>query len=336
MAYLAAFPTPSPYAVQCQMAPWHGSFRVVSNEMCASDRDSSQLVYVTAVETDGQSRMDLWPHQFVTYVKSNSTVLREFLAWVDQYHPPTCTYVPTKFPDANREAMNQSNFRALSRILFESQTIAIASWNIDAIPGAGIIIYPAQNSTVMLVGALFLHSSFPEFISGMSQSVHPNPYTMQWHAQIPYSQPMEYANGFHYPAYYPHRLACPENSNANNPFNRYRFFPEFVSGISQSVHPNPCMMQWHAQIPYSQSVGGGFHYPVCYPHQLASPENSNANGSPFDHYQYTIPQNMGWNPKQTQSFMGGTSGVLKTEDESTQQVTGPRYTLFINSSGTDD
>jgi|SRR6266576_17696 len=114
-----------------------------------------------------------------------------------------------------------------------------------------MIIYPAQNSTVMLVGALFLHSSFPQFVSGMSQSIHPNSYTMQWHRQIS----------------------------------------------------------------YSQSMGGEFHCPVYHPRQSASPENLNAN-SQSDHYQYIIPQSMCWHPGlQTQSFTApGASGVLKTED----------------------
>ncbi len=67
--------------------------------------------------------MDLWPYQFFTYVKYNSTVLRDFLAWANQNNPPTCTFIPTHFTDANSNAVNQSNFRSLSRILFETQTV---------------------------------------------------------------------------------------------------------------------------------------------------------------------------------------------------------------------
>lgn len=34
-------------------------------------------------------------------------------------------------------------------------------------PGAGIIIYPARNSTAILVGALFFFNAFPSFVDGV-------------------------------------------------------------------------------------------------------------------------------------------------------------------------
>lgn len=43
--------------------------------------------------------------------------------------------------------------------------IAVATWNeSDRLPGAGIIIFPTTSSTGLLIGAVFLNSSFPEFI----------------------------------------------------------------------------------------------------------------------------------------------------------------------------
>lgn len=42
--------------------------------------------------------------------------------------------------------------------------VAIAYWNTETITGAGIIIYPAQNSSALLVGALLLTSPFPDFV----------------------------------------------------------------------------------------------------------------------------------------------------------------------------
>ena len=33
-------------------------------------------------------------------------------------------------------------------------------------PGAGIIIYPAKNSSAILVGALFFFDMFPSFVGG--------------------------------------------------------------------------------------------------------------------------------------------------------------------------
>lgn len=42
--------------------------------------------------------------------------------------------------------------------------VAISSWGSGNIPGDGIIIFPAQNSRSLLVGAVFLTGSFPAFM----------------------------------------------------------------------------------------------------------------------------------------------------------------------------
>ncbi|KAF8623185.1 hypothetical protein AX17_007510 [Amanita inopinata Kibby_2008] len=182
--YVPSYGTPP-----AQPAPWRGT--IVVSGMRASDRNSTQPLHVAAVETDGETRMDLWPYQLFAYVTYGHPILHEVIAWVNQHNPPVCTFMPTQFPDGNSNTVNQSNFRSLSRILFETQTVAVASWNVDTIPGAGLIIYPAQNSSVMLVGALFLYGPFPDFILGTSAATLPMPSSIiQPPRQVHYSQVM--------------------------------------------------------------------------------------------------------------------------------------------------
>jgi len=79
--------------------------------------------------------------------------------------------MPNRLRDPNATTVNQANFRSFSRILFENQMVALAPWY-GRIPGAGIIIYPTQNSTALLVGAIFLSSPFPEFVAHPGQLSH--------------------------------------------------------------------------------------------------------------------------------------------------------------------
>ena len=51
--------------------------------------------------------------------------------------------------------------------------VAVAFWGSDALSSTGIVIYPAENSTSMLVGAIFLTNTFPSFILGDSPPLQP-------------------------------------------------------------------------------------------------------------------------------------------------------------------
>lgn len=67
--------------------------------------------------------------------------------------------------------------------LIACRKIAIAPWAAhDRLPGGGIIIYPAQNSSALLVGAIFLTSPFPEFVM-------PSANLPLLHSPIPPGQP---------------------------------------------------------------------------------------------------------------------------------------------------
>ncbi|EGO29534.1 hypothetical protein SERLADRAFT_412990 [Serpula lacrymans var. lacrymans S7.9] len=100
----------------------------------------------------------------------DAIALKDVQAWVKHRAPPLCTFMPDRLSDANGNAINQANFRQLSRLLYEKQMVAIAPWRVpERLPGAGIIIYPTQTSSGMLVGAIFLTAGFPDFVAAALQ-----------------------------------------------------------------------------------------------------------------------------------------------------------------------
>ncbi|KAF8068668.1 hypothetical protein FPV67DRAFT_1607296 [Lyophyllum atratum] len=190
---------PPPSQQAPDQRPWRGA--LIVSGMRSSDRGSSQAIRVTAVETDGdkyqsladnqhRSRADLWPSQFFTQIV-HRPILKDFQSWAKRHSPPLCTFMPDRHRDPNINQVNQTTFRSLSRILFENQTVAVASWGSDDIPGAGLIVFPAQNSSSLLVGALFLTDPFPAFVAGTSSPPMPfSPPQMQLAYGAQYQQPV--------------------------------------------------------------------------------------------------------------------------------------------------
>ncbi|KAJ6609095.1 hypothetical protein B0H10DRAFT_1637646, partial [Mycena sp. CBHHK59/15] len=153
---------PPPSLQAGQNRPWRGTLTV--RGVRTSDTESSQEIRVTAVETDGDSNVRSWPSQFFAQVTHGRPILREVRAWIRQNTPPISTFMPDRHPDPNTNVVNQTNFRSLSRILFEHQLVAIAPWGTNHFTGGGIIIIPAEHSSALLVAALFF-SQFPEIIN---------------------------------------------------------------------------------------------------------------------------------------------------------------------------
>ena len=90
--------------------------------------------------------------------------------------------------------------------------VALAPWHHGQIPGAGIIIYPAQNSSALLVGAVLLSSPFPEFIVNSEQL---------YHSPVPMS-----------PRHYQDNMGSPSTSYGPVPYNEQRH------AISSHRHPH--------------------------------------------------------------------------------------------------
>jgi hypothetical protein len=82
----------------------------------------------------------------------------------------------------------------------------------------------------MLVGALFLHTPFPEFVLGMSQNVRMNSSAIPQQRQIPYSQSM--GGGSRYSVSHPRQSSSPDSSNTNSPIDHYQYMmPQNIASI---------------------------------------------------------------------------------------------------------
>ncbi|KAH9994718.1 hypothetical protein BJV77DRAFT_943445 [Russula vinacea] len=174
---------PPPAEQVHQRRPWQGIITVTF-----AAQGVPQDVYVTAAETDGEwylfrvdphlncaSRMDLWPRRFYVYLGSRRIPPNDIKAWVKRYPPPICALMADKLPDPNANALNQTNFANLSRMLLEGQMLGLAPWGLDNLPGAGMMIYPTSSSSSLLVGAIFLTGPFPDFATYQQQPARPNP-----------------------------------------------------------------------------------------------------------------------------------------------------------------
>lgn len=163
---------PPPAEQVQQRRPWQG---VLTLTFMNAGQGALQEVYVTAAETDGESRMDLWPRRFYVYLGAGRTPHNEVKGWVKRYAPPICALMPDKLPDPAANALNQANFANLSRMLLDNQILALSPWGLDNLPGAGMMIYPTSSSSSLLVGAVFLSGPFPEFAVYQQQPARTNP-----------------------------------------------------------------------------------------------------------------------------------------------------------------
>ncbi|KAH9050276.1 hypothetical protein EDB84DRAFT_595158 [Lactarius hengduanensis] len=167
--------------------PWQGTLTLTFTN---TPQGTYQDVFVTAAETDGESRMDLWPRRLIVYLNARRVAHDDIKAWTKRYTPPVCALMPDKLPDPAANALNQANFANLSRMLLENQMLALAPWGQESLPGAGMMIYPTTSSVSLLVGAVFLIGPFPEFATPQ-QSGRANPSSaitgQASHHQYPYS-----------------------------------------------------------------------------------------------------------------------------------------------------
>jgi hypothetical protein len=70
------------------------------------------------------SRMDLWPRRFYVYLGSRRIPPNDIKAWVKRYPPPICALMADKLPDPTANALNQTNFANLSRMVLEGQMVS--------------------------------------------------------------------------------------------------------------------------------------------------------------------------------------------------------------------
>ncbi|KZT29844.1 hypothetical protein NEOLEDRAFT_1127723 [Neolentinus lepideus HHB14362 ss-1] len=180
---------PPPAAQVTGSKPWRGTFTVMT------DHSNPQVLYVSAAETDGDNRANLWPANFVVQAVGRGTVLSEVNAWVQRNTPPLCMFMPERLDYVDDNRANEANFRALASMLLQNQAVAFSPWHpANRLPGAGILIYPTPSSNGLLVGAIFLTSSFPDFL-GATPALYRQPIAYQ--DQYQNGQTAESGNGYY-------------------------------------------------------------------------------------------------------------------------------------------
>ncbi|KAI0697021.1 hypothetical protein BC835DRAFT_1271070 [Cytidiella melzeri] len=154
---------PPPNAQVPHGRPWRGI--LIAPPSSPSSQGIAQQLYCTAAETDGDNQTELWPRIFYLQLINHRPLLREVHDWVKTNAPPMCMFMPDRLPDTAASRANEETFKHLADLLMQTQSVAIAPWNVpDRLLGAGIILMPTGTSRNLLVGALFLQSNFPEFI----------------------------------------------------------------------------------------------------------------------------------------------------------------------------
>ncbi|KAJ3785073.1 hypothetical protein GGU10DRAFT_293017 [Lentinula aff. detonsa] len=183
-SHLDALVPPSPPSSQdlsesTLIKPWRGLFLVSGTR--ASDISSNVEIRVTGVETDGDIRYHLWPLRIVfsITVPHALPILPQLQNYIKNRRPPIplTTFLPERLRDPNHNVINQTHFHSLSRLLWDGQLVAVVP---ISLPGSmtsvsfsqgtarhGMLIYPAANSTSLLIGAVFLspEDTFPAFVS---------------------------------------------------------------------------------------------------------------------------------------------------------------------------
>lgn len=90
-----------------------------------SGEDNIQTIRVTAVEADGNSRLEVWPPQLYLRIARGKQLLRDVQVWANRHTPPLCTFLAERCRDSGFNAANQASFRSLSRFLLEHRTVSL-------------------------------------------------------------------------------------------------------------------------------------------------------------------------------------------------------------------
>lgn len=142
----------------------------------------------------------------------------------------------------------------------------IAPWGTPALPGAGMIIYPAQNSSSLLVGALFFDRPFPDFL-GLNSPVVPLgpaiPPVPPMHPQSQYTPGMVPASPYasHEQSVSPHRSDpnSPVDMTVAHAGHRQDQYQQYLMTYPPAGSPPSSTgsqaAQWTGEIHYNSSGG---------------------------------------------------------------------------------
>lgn len=145
------------------------------------------------------SKSHIWPPRIVfsITVPHALPILSQLRDYIKNRFPPIplTTFLPERLRDPDRNVVNQTHFHSLSRLLWDSQSVRFScrhhyaeislykTYQVAVVPISpsdfttsvsfsqgtarqGMLIYPAANSTSLLIGAIFLtpEDTFPDFV----------------------------------------------------------------------------------------------------------------------------------------------------------------------------
>ncbi|TFK85471.1 hypothetical protein K466DRAFT_552019 [Polyporus arcularius HHB13444] len=152
-----------------QSSPWRGSIVLPASSPHPAARPREIRVTAAEIENDN-SQQEIWPKHFQLHVIRRRGVLREVQAWLAQVQRggqlARCMLMPDRLPEQAASRENQALFESFAAQLLEEEIVALAPWSVsEQLPG-GIILYPTSTTRALLVGAVLLNSSFPDFLLG--------------------------------------------------------------------------------------------------------------------------------------------------------------------------
>lgn len=135
--------------------PWRGSF--VYPQAQPSRSATLQEIFVTAAETEGDNRVELWKRRLSLHVTRSQMSSRDITAMMQRQSVSLCAFMPDRLQDPNAHSANQKHFNMLSQMLSRNNLVAFAPFDSNNRRGPGVLIFsvltPADS---LLAGAVLM------------------------------------------------------------------------------------------------------------------------------------------------------------------------------------
>jgi len=122
-----------------------------------SGNATPQEIFVTAAETEGDNRVDLWKRRLTLHVTRSQMSSRDITAMMQRQSVSLCAFMPDRLPDPNAHSANQKHFNTLSQMLSRNNLVAFAPFDANNRRGPGVLIFsvltPADS---LLAGAVLM------------------------------------------------------------------------------------------------------------------------------------------------------------------------------------
>jgi len=116
-----------------------------------------QEIFVTAAETEGDNRVDLWKPRLSLHVTRAQMSSRDISAMMQRQSVSLCAFMPDRLPDPDAHSANQKHFHTLSQMLSRNNLVAFAPFDTNNRRGPGVLIFsvltPADS---LLAGAVLM------------------------------------------------------------------------------------------------------------------------------------------------------------------------------------